>query len=390
MAEAQAANQRQLDEVLVRTQATPPAEVVTRFVYDGDGGRVLKQVDDWVTVYIGQHYVCQGTEHAVANGDPLACAKLIFANGQRVAMVQVDHPTSVAYFHQDHLGSSSVITDENGTVEQELAYYPFGETRVNTSTENVDVAYKFTGQEQDRSTGLYFYHARYYDPTLRRFIQPDTIVPEPFNPQALNRYSYVLNNPLKYTDPTGQTPNTLTLEQTIFDPILPPPQWLIAPCCTFNADISPVSETTLNLLLSPPPAQVLFPQLNNVGSSPLFEFNLFGQKIDVGVSASLVGVNVGNDLEGLSQSNFSLSVIAGISIGAGVDIRINPPSDDDFFVSPFVGFGKNLSIGTNLLKDPVTGADLGLQGLNISIGPSTGLPVGVQIPTIVNGGCKCN
>jgi hypothetical protein len=50
---------------------------------------------------------------------------------------------------------------------------------------------------------LYYYNARYYDPKLARFISPDTIVPDPRNPQALNRYSYVLNNPLKYTDPTG-------------------------------------------------------------------------------------------------------------------------------------------------------------------------------------------
>jgi RHS repeat-associated protein len=55
----------------------------------------------------------------------------------------------------------------------------------------------------DSSTGLYFYNARYYDPALGRFIQPDSIVPEPGNPQSFNRYSYVLNNPLRYTDPTG-------------------------------------------------------------------------------------------------------------------------------------------------------------------------------------------
>ena len=61
---------------------------------------------------------------------------------------------------------------------------------------------KFTGQRLD-STGLYYYNARYYDSTIGRFISADTIVPDPANPQTLNRYSYVLNNPLKYTDPTG-------------------------------------------------------------------------------------------------------------------------------------------------------------------------------------------
>jgi len=51
--------------------------------------------------------------------------------------------------------------------------------------------------------GLYFYRARWYDPALGRFTQPDTIVPKPENPQAYNRYSYVYNNPLRYVDPTG-------------------------------------------------------------------------------------------------------------------------------------------------------------------------------------------
>ncbi len=178
----------------MRTQAAPPDGTVTTFVYNGDGQRIIKQVEDWVTVYLGQDYVCHGTEHAVRNGGDLACAKLIFANGQRVAMVQVD-TGKTTYFHSDHLGSTSVVTDANGVVEQELAYWTFGETRVNSSNQNVDIAYKYTGQEEDRTTGLYDYHARLYDPLLGRFTQPDTIVPEPFNPQAFNRYSYILNNP---------------------------------------------------------------------------------------------------------------------------------------------------------------------------------------------------
>jgi RHS repeat-associated protein len=61
---------------------------------------------------------------------------------------------------------------------------------------------KFTGQRLD-GTGLYYYGARYYDPTIGRLISPDTLVPSPANPQSLNRYSYCLNNPLKYVDPSG-------------------------------------------------------------------------------------------------------------------------------------------------------------------------------------------
>ncbi|RLD97622.1 MAG: hypothetical protein DRI92_05310, partial [Aquificota bacterium] len=62
---------------------------------------------------------------------------------------------------------------------------------------------RFTGQREDATIGLYFYNARYYDPALGRFISADTVVPNLGNPQSLNRYSYVLGNPLKYTDPTG-------------------------------------------------------------------------------------------------------------------------------------------------------------------------------------------
>lgn len=61
---------------------------------------------------------------------------------------------------------------------------------------------KFIGQRLD-DTGLYYYGARYYDVTIGRFISPDTIVPGPANPQAFNRYSYCMNNPLKFIDPTG-------------------------------------------------------------------------------------------------------------------------------------------------------------------------------------------
>jgi len=68
----------------------------------------------------------------------------------------------------------------------------------------IDTSKQFTGQRLD-STDLYYYNARYYDPTIGRFISPDTVVQNSANPQTLNRYCYCLNNPLKYTDPTGHS-----------------------------------------------------------------------------------------------------------------------------------------------------------------------------------------
>jgi len=65
----------------------------------------------------------------------------------------------------------------------------------------------YTDQELDTSTNLYNYDARLYDPVVGRFISPDSIVPDYFNPQSLNRYSYCLNNPLIYVDPTGHYAN---------------------------------------------------------------------------------------------------------------------------------------------------------------------------------------
>ncbi len=78
---------------------------------------------------------------------------------------------------------------------------PFGSERDHTGSVTTD--YKFTDQELDRSTGLYNYDARLYDPVVGRFVSPDTIVQNPTDPQMLNRYSYVRNNPLIYTDPSG-------------------------------------------------------------------------------------------------------------------------------------------------------------------------------------------
>jgi RHS repeat-associated protein len=106
------------------------------------------------------------------------------------------------FIHADHLGSTSLTTDITGTVVAETRYLPYGEERWITGTLVTD--FTFTGQRAERGFGLLDYNARYYDPGLGRFISPDSIVPNPRNPQDLNRYSYVRSNPLRHTDPSGQ------------------------------------------------------------------------------------------------------------------------------------------------------------------------------------------
>ena len=125
--------------------------------------------------------------------------KYYYAGGQRVAMRK---GSSTLYFLLgDHLGSTSITANSSGSKVAELRYHPWGGTRYTDGT--TPTSYRFTGQREDATIGLYFYNARYYDPALGRFISADTLVPQAGNPQDLNRYAYVRNNPLRYTDPSG-------------------------------------------------------------------------------------------------------------------------------------------------------------------------------------------
>jgi RHS repeat-associated protein len=125
-----------------------------------------------------------------------------YLGGQRVAMRDADD--NVAWLHGDHLGSTSLTTGSSGNVGARQAYYPFGATRWVTGTLPTD--FGFTGQRNDGYIKLVQMGVRWYDPQLGRWISPDTIVPDSANPQSLNRFSYVFNNPLRYKDPSGYDP----------------------------------------------------------------------------------------------------------------------------------------------------------------------------------------
>lgn len=112
---------------------------------------------------------------------------------------------------KNHLSSIVAITNASGTLTSQQRYLPFGGLRTDLPTPEYrisDTDYGYTGQRllDAGLDGLMDYKARFYSPALGRFIQPDTIIPNPSNPQSWNRYNYGLNNPSRYTDPTGHRP----------------------------------------------------------------------------------------------------------------------------------------------------------------------------------------
>ncbi|MBI5041937.1 MAG: RHS repeat-associated core domain-containing protein [Gammaproteobacteria bacterium] len=137
----------------------------------------------------------------------------IHAGGRVVAIRETLNggasPTT-KYLHQDHLGSTDVITSSTGQVLERQSFDAFGTRRVATtwaaSGTPITSPYStrgYTGHEQVDPVGLIHMNGRVYDPDLGRFISADPTVQAPGNGQSLNRYSYTINNPLAYTDPSG-------------------------------------------------------------------------------------------------------------------------------------------------------------------------------------------
>lgn len=124
----------------------------------------------------------------------------------------------IYYFHPDHLGSSSFITDNDGNPAEFFLNLPFGETFVEqrSNTTMLNNPYKFTGKELDENTGLYYYGARFYDPKLSLWLSVDPLAEKTMTP-----YAYCNNNPINLIDPTGME------AEGPGDPIEPSPAGLL-------------------------------------------------------------------------------------------------------------------------------------------------------------------
>ncbi|HLG18296.1 MAG TPA: RHS repeat-associated core domain-containing protein [Bdellovibrionota bacterium] len=162
---------------------------VTEYRYDANGNRIEK---------IGP----AGTEKYYGLIEAKGSTKTYyyFLGNRRVAQRTIG---GTLYFHQqDHLGSASVLTDSSGAVQSRSSYHEFGSIKWQEGAGGIS-DYTYNDKRWDKETNFYDYGARAYNAKMFKFTTPDSVVPDPTNPQSLNRYAYTKNNPLKYVDPTG-------------------------------------------------------------------------------------------------------------------------------------------------------------------------------------------
>ena len=177
-----------------RLQQVSHSGYTTTLVYDGHGSLVSRTVNGETTVYVAGLY-----EKNLSTGQEV---RYYYLGGQRVAMRR---GSEVYYLAGDHLGTTSVVLDDQGQWVAESRHYPYGEERWSSGTLPTDR--RFTGQKRiDSAGGIYHMGARFYDSQIGRWTSPDTIIPDFADPQSFNRYSYCLANPLRFVDPSGHDP----------------------------------------------------------------------------------------------------------------------------------------------------------------------------------------
>lgn len=175
----------------------------TSFFYSALGRRAAKSGPFEDTVYVDNLYERR------ANGAGIQHIFHVRAPDGHVADTIYDETKNAEerlYLVRDHLGSTAVVLDEQGQVRKRNDYEPFG-GRVDLlglpDSAAPETPYGFTGHEHDDDLGLINMRGRIYAPALRRFLTPDPLVAMPLAGQNLNRYSYVMNNPLRFVDPSG-------------------------------------------------------------------------------------------------------------------------------------------------------------------------------------------
>jgi RHS repeat-associated protein len=166
----------------------------TKDANNGAGQRTKKVTQTETRVF---HYDLWGHLIAETNQIGLMLAEYVYLGDQLLAMIKPGE--SVYYYHNDHLGTPQVLTDDTGTIAWKAVYTPFGEAVASIQT--VENPFRFPGQYYDPETGLHYNYFRYYNPQTGRYITPDPIGLE----GGINLFSYVENNLINWVDPIGLT-----------------------------------------------------------------------------------------------------------------------------------------------------------------------------------------
>jgi RHS repeat-associated protein len=165
---------------------------VAEYTYDGAGQRIKKVTQTETRIF---HYDRLGHLIAETNQSGQMLAEYVYLGDQLLSMIKPGE--SVYYYHNGHLGTPQVLTDDTQAIAWKAVYTPFGEAV--PSIQTVDNPFRFPGQYYDPETGLHYNYFRYYNPQTGRYITPDPIGLE----GGINLFTYVGNNPVNRIDPKG-------------------------------------------------------------------------------------------------------------------------------------------------------------------------------------------
>ncbi len=178
------------------SEPAPQALTGAQYAYDGDGTLMRGTVNGVTTFYPGRHY----NKEISPSGTKIQ--KFYFAGTVTIAVrTLTDSAETLTWVLGDHLGSASTTANENGSLNSVIQYTAFGEIRLTQGI--TPTKYRYTGQLAQAELGLDYYVARWYDPYLNHWIQPDSIIPDPSKTQSFDRYAYVDNSPIIFNDPLG-------------------------------------------------------------------------------------------------------------------------------------------------------------------------------------------
>jgi len=168
------------------------ANQVAGYTYTGAGQRIKKVTQTETRIF---HYDLKGHLIAETNQTGQMLAEYVYLGDQLLAMIKPGE--AVYYFHNDHLGTPQVLTNDSQAVAWKAVYTPFGEAV--PSIQTIENPFRFPGQYYDRETGLHYNYFRYYNPPIGRYITPDPIGLE----GGINLFGYAGANPIIFKDLFG-------------------------------------------------------------------------------------------------------------------------------------------------------------------------------------------